>query len=404
MSLDMFRLIICLFTSCLISSFSFADSSGVGNGGDALICPDKTILLDTYEANKMRLHLDLGPGQTWRELVNVAIVRVMKFDQGTGSLLYNYAMEIVNDLELYKINPEARGKSLYIGNDIIAEINDSEHVSIPAGCEIRQLVNQKVPKFKFEYRYEMNKEIWDKMSIREQSMTVLHEAWYRIMLENGALNSRSARYMNGLTSSAEFEGYSFGQYITELKNTEIKNYQISNVSDAIVNKQIIINLKEHVLEIFPEYACAPKMKVDLSIKKRLHVFDTENRYIKNIIAENFCFKNSKPLRIQIKKSLLDIGVSLRLEHYFAYLDSDSGNNPTLNFHSNGKLKSLSDINIDTLFRMYYVCSGKRVFGKSKRDGCEEGGYIHRDSGITTPRNVEFDSNEVPIGFKFPDKP
>src|SRR5690606_34576620 len=132
-------------------------SSGAGNGGDALICkssPDygnKVLLLDSHEARKRKLTLNLGTGTTHREMINTAIARMMEKDISTAEKLYNYAMEMVTDLEKMALYPQARTEVLYIGNDVVGEINDSLHVTLPINCELRQLVSQKVPRYRFDY-------------------------------------------------------------------------------------------------------------------------------------------------------------------------------------------------------------------------------------------------------------
>jgi hypothetical protein len=390
--------LVLLMGSKIASAF---DSSGVGNGGDAVVCPNKTILLDSYEATMNGLTIDLGQEQNLSSMVKVVVSRVKKHDKETASILYNYAMEMVTDFEYYKIDPQYTGHYLYLGYDRLTPIEDSDHISLPAGCEIQQIVNQKLPRFSLVKRYHFDKGLWEKMNISEQALTILHEAWYRIMLENGAKNSVAARYMNGLTASSEFEGRTFVEYFEDLKNTEVKFYKVNNISSSIRQKQIILNLKEHTFITENDYVCAPRLKMDMSFKKTLGAFDWEQRYI-DVTSEKFCFKNSLPVMISFKTSLFDINISLRLDHYFAYLDNITGKNPRMLFHPNGMLKSLEDIRVNNIARMYYVCNGIKVFGK--KDGCQKGPFIHRDSIINLPGPLFFDENEVPIGLEFPSKP
>lgn len=87
-------------------------------------------------------------------------------------------MEIANDFEKFQMFPGYRGKHVCLGNDVIAEINDSQYVSTPQGCEEHpiQMVSQIEAKFRNELRYEFNKTLWDQVTLQDQAMTILHEA------------------------------------------------------------------------------------------------------------------------------------------------------------------------------------------------------------------------------------
>ena len=121
----------------LLTQNTFANmrmSGGVGNGGDVLICPDrveKVILLDSYEAQKMGLTLDLQDKklqtQTWRSMINVAVNRLRKKDNYTASLLYTYAMEMVEDFDNYESYP---GRNVYLGNDVNTAIDELSRIHI----------------------------------------------------------------------------------------------------------------------------------------------------------------------------------------------------------------------------------------------------------------------------------
>ena len=306
-----------LLSSLLILPLTSFASGGMGNGGDAIVCPDRVILLDSYEAEKMRLTIDLtkgNPNPTLRSMVNVSVSRLSRVDKVTSSLLYDYAMEMVNDFEKFEMHPGSRGRSVYLGYDVIAEINDSFHVSTPEGCEEhpRQLVSQKVPRFNFEFRYQFNKSLWERMELQEQAMTVLHEAWYRIMLENGAVESRSARYMNALTASQEFELLTFSDYMKELVNTELKYFIIQNKSESFKASEIKINLKDHKLNYYSDMVCAPNFKLNMSFKETFTVFNQSQSYLKNTKFKEVCFKGSTVSELRLYTKLPSKGITLRL--------------------------------------------------------------------------------------------
>lgn len=393
--------LILLLSGLLISANAFPRSGGAGNGGDAIVCPDRVILLDSYEAQKMRLTIDLNNPNvqtpTWRSMVNVAVKRLEKFDQVTASLLYDYAMELVNDFEKFQMYPGSRGQHVYIGKDIIAEINDSEHVSTPEGCEEhpRQLVSQRVPRFRKEFRYEFSQSLWEKMSLQEQSMTILHEAWYRIMLENGADNSRATRYINGLVASRDFEEYSFTEYIEELKNTELRYYIVPNVSGAIKDKEIKFDLQNHQLDEVDGMICAPNFKLNPSIKQTYKlIFNTSQRYLKNLKFQQVCFENSRISKLVLPTIVPNKERTLRLPFHQVQFGKSLNDTPTIHFSKKGKLSHFSGIKHKLVMEMFYRCNGEVSF--LERHGCQEGPFIYHSTKIENPTDILFDDNEIPI--------
>jgi hypothetical protein len=384
----------------IASTNCFAKSGGAGNGGDAIVCPDKVQLLDSYEAEKMRLTINLVHGKinpSLRSMVNVAVQRLAQKDTYTASVLRQYAYEMVTDFESFEVDSNARGKFVYLGHDIIAEINDSEHVSTPEGCEEhpRQLVSQKVPRFSFEYRYEISQTLWDQMEMQEQALTILHEAWYRIMLENGAVNSRSARYMNALVASEEFELLNFAQYLAELQGTELASYVITNTSDAIRDEYIVIDLNDNEIITSGSMICVEDFIVNMSIKETFSVFNQTQKYPKNIKQQNVCFENSKLSKITLNQKYFRKDSTLRLPFFQMELGSLVGKSPTINFHDNGKVKSFSEINFKNMTEMFYRCDGRVSY--SQRQGCK-GPFNNKKTRVNNPVNVQFDTKEKPINY------
>ena len=380
----------------------WARSGGAGNGGDAIVCPDKVILLDSYEAEKMKFDVYLGDMETatWRSMVNVAVKRLSRVDETTATLLYDYAIEMVNDFEKFQLYPDARGKNVYIGYDIIAEINDSEHVSTPEGCEEhpRQLVSQRKPKFRKEFRYEFSLSLWEKMNILEQSMTILHEAWYRIMLENGAENSRAARYMNGLVASRYFETMTFLEYIEEIKETELKHYIVPNNSESIKQSEIHFDLKKHILNFDEtnDMVCAPNFKLDPSIKKTYSILDQSQDYLKDLKFQEVCFRNSRIKKLVLPTDVVNKGRTLRLPFHQVEFEKATNSQPSIVFDDKGKLAELTGMTFDSVMEMYYECDGRKSY--VKRFGCERGPFIDHDTKISKPSVVRFSERELPLQY------
>ncbi|MBD67047.1 MAG: hypothetical protein CME62_17730 [Halobacteriovoraceae bacterium] len=375
----------------------FERSGGVGNGGDAVICPDEIVMLDTYEARKYRFKINLNPSQnenpTWRSMVNVAVQRLQRFDETLATKLYDYAMEMVNDFEKFELYPEARGNAVYLGKDVIAEINDSAHVSVPEGCVLRQFISQRTPRFSRDYRYEFSQSIWERMNTQEQTMAILHEAWYRIMLDNGAKNSIAARYMNGLVASDVFDLYTFEDYINDIQGTEIRTYSVRNESHALKQDDIVIKLKEHDFDFEEGMLCAPNFKIEVSLKKPYNIgaalFGQE--YLGRIKFQNVCLKNSRLRKLVLPVDIVKKDRILRLPFAQVYFKEALSDSPSIHFNEKGKLTHLSDIQASHLYRMFYTCNGVDSFDQSV--GCEEGPFNHGDSVVKNTSIIEFDQDE-----------
>lgn len=384
-----------LFISYGLSGLA-AFSTGVGNGAQVFQCPKgeyKVVLLDSYEAKKMGLTLDLGNDLTLRAMVELAISRLDQKDTFIANKLGEYAREIVRDLELYNRKPNARGKVLYLGEDVNSPLGDALQVSLPADCEqtTQVLVNQREPRFKLEYRYQMNKLLWLQMSKEDQAMTVLHEAWYRILIENGATNARSARYLTGLISSIEFESYSFAEYFEELKGTELNHYTIVPSSEIFKEESILFHLKDHVFETRGNEVCAPNFKVNVWIKETFRLHNMGQRYLSNLKFKNVCFKNSIITRLELYPKTVNSDITIRLPFYQLYIKKAVSDNPSIIFHENGKLSHFSGMQFSQLMEMYYVCNGKNSF--EFRYGCEEGPYINHKTKIYDLEDIFFDLND-----------
>jgi hypothetical protein len=396
-----------------LSAISFAKSGGLGNGGDAVVCPDYVTFLDSYEALKMGVTIDLNnaqiSSQTHRSMVSVATNRLAAKDKYMANKLYEYSMEMVNDLEQFAMFPNStgryKGKVMYLGPDAVGEISDSEHRTLPLGCELRQLVSQLKPVRRLDNRYEVNKKLWDKLSVVDQSMTILHEAWYRIMIEDGADDSKGARYMNALTASKAIERSSFSDYIQDLKTTKKKNYIIENNSTLVFDKIFKIELSKIELndtQLDIDKVCTKSLTVNANIKK-LTRFSTIHSGITKVGFKNVCFNNSYIESLTLPPKFSGKRINFVMENYLIRSNGKNAENGIIRFNENGTFKTLENLDLEVIYKLFYVCKKgrKKFYTFEKQDGCK-GPYLHDDSRVRSPGVVEFDNLETPIGFKFPD--
>jgi len=393
----------------LLSSLLHARSGGVGNGGDVVLCDGSITLLDSYEAGKLGLTLDLNniniEKQTLRSMVSQAVNRLSKKDKYTAKKLYEYSMEMVGDFEQFAMFPNGtetyKGEVVYLSPDIVGEISDSNHRTLPENCIVRQIVSQLPVVRNLENRYEINKKLWDRLSLQDQAMTILHEAWYRIMIEDGATNSVGARYMNALSASVEFNDYSFSDYIKDLQSTEKKHYIIENNSTLIFDRTFKLSLDGINLEYKENAVCTDKLNVKANIK-RLALFTNWHTGVANIKFENVCFNNSTIDSLTLPAKFSNKRINFVMENYLLRTHGSNGNLGVIKFNTNGTLKTIANLKTESLYKMFYTCGRGRNKIKSfiKREGCK-GPYLLHDHEVKNPGIVIFDQREEPIGFDFP---
>lgn len=350
----------------MLTNLSAFAGSGALNGGDAVVCKDSVELLDVFEARQMQLTPDFSGHTNLRDMINHVVQRLKEKDLYVANLLSDYSLEMVDDFELFAREPNARGSNVNLGELEITEINDSIHVAIPMGCKLIQLVAQRIPQFSLQFRYTINKNLWDRMDVQNQAMTILHEAWYRIMLDHKAKDSTSARFMNALTASSYIEGISFNQYFNDLKRTELKYYMVVNNSSAIRSPFIKINMAKYILNAdeASDQICAPRLIFTSNFMKR-------GRRLKTSF-KNVCFSNSRLTSLKLSSTYATKRFDIKMNKFTLKMQGAYVSNPTIFFHKNGKMKSFKGIQVDSL-------------------SFENGKTYKR------PNDLSFDINEKPIG-------
>ncbi|MFZ4404339.1 MAG: hypothetical protein ACOYOK_09590 [Pseudobdellovibrionaceae bacterium] len=157
------------------------DAKEVGNGGDVVVCykPNGSIkaveLLDFYEARLKQVDLDVDniPGNFNNKVLTV-LNRLQKFSP----------VRAEKYLELYK---EFFNETAMLKNIELTDVPDSNHIAIPKGCKVEQLVIQKKPVFPGDKRYTFNQDLWDSLDENSKAGIIVHEIIYHegIEVNNG---------------------------------------------------------------------------------------------------------------------------------------------------------------------------------------------------------------------------
>lgn len=188
-----------------------------GNGGDVIACQkDGYTMYDAYEAEKRYglmpqfiLVSPAGEGDTaeekWEMTVEIAqnlIDRLMKVDRSRWEKYSKW-------LQTFK--EEAR----FVVNAELFDIPDTGIGFIPPGCELKQLVIQREPKFPHDRRYIIAMDHWLWLEPQDAAAAVIHELLYREVaaLRPEVRTSEALRYFNALILSNEIAKLTPSEYL-----------------------------------------------------------------------------------------------------------------------------------------------------------------------------------------------
>jgi hypothetical protein len=186
-------------SAVLVSAQVYAGDKA-GNGGNVVVCRDKagqigTIeLLDFYEARVMRgFTIDTGAAN-------------LSADQKLDLLFARLATLAPAKAKRLRATVESfSAQARFIPGIHLVATPDSNHIIVPDGCDIEQVVNQKEPVFPEDRLFTVSKDLWDKLDAANLAGLVLHETFYHEALQNPDVSdSVAVRYFNGYLCSDSF--------------------------------------------------------------------------------------------------------------------------------------------------------------------------------------------------------
>lgn len=215
--------------SLLLSVQVFAGGDFVGNGGDGVWCENKVPfqlkVLDEFEG-------DTYFDNKWQDVSGSNYIEMAKnhIDNNMGQrspLLRSQIKKFINEF--------ANNQIILSGMEL-PNVQDSDHFTLPHGCEIRQLVirNDKSTNFlkKIKQKYIISGFYWQKLTEIQKTILVLHEALYEVGIVYGDFqNSEEVRffnthvYSNKLSNKAMTDSQ-YHQLLSE--NLGYKNYESTN--------------------------------------------------------------------------------------------------------------------------------------------------------------------------------
>lgn len=154
-----------LFVNLIVSINVYAGFKK-GNGGNSVVCPESTRLLDFYEAEILEGMVFKNDDRFWKTILKEKLAILASVDSKLAETYFLW----LNEFE---------DQSLFLENEGLGKINDSLHVIIPAGCTVEQTINQQMTPLPVEKRYWIVKKYWDKLSNIDKAGIVFHEFTYR---------------------------------------------------------------------------------------------------------------------------------------------------------------------------------------------------------------------------------
>lgn len=190
-----------------------------GNGGDVLVCNTRQRpaiqFFDIYEAQSKGFELELNEVSIYSNLKK-AIARLAVIDKVNAEEIEKGIEAFANDIMMYE-----RGESRYLqvttfSNDMLIDIQDTIETTIPRECEIQQLVIHNKSPFWRGKPFTIAKKLWDKLSVKDKSMAVIHEALYIHFSSKGWNDSRFVRHLNSVLNSSAFSIYGLDNYLEDV--------------------------------------------------------------------------------------------------------------------------------------------------------------------------------------------
>jgi len=235
---------------------NFSDSIIIGNGGDAIVCRDKSTeaivsaeILDVYEARVIHnAEITVDPSQSTDDILNTIIGKIRLKETVSADRIQSYVdtffeeAKFLNDIEL-------------------EDINDSAHIIIPRGCKVEQVAVHNKPSEFNPNRYTVNNNIWNSLDNLNKAALVLHEVLYRIARESLSIrDSRLIRLSMASLLSFDFEqdfvkflnllnrlGFDEAQ-LSSLPNLKIKNIKFSG-SEITAYRATVVD-QERPVDVF----------------------------------------------------------------------------------------------------------------------------------------------------------
>jgi hypothetical protein len=284
----------------------------VGNGGDAIVCYNDSRLktrisiemFDYWEQSQINNYGSLALGRdtlTVKEKISLAIRRIERFDPRLSNEISTIAFSIAHNINDFLVTQSE-----------IPEITDANPKAIPdnKNCLLTQFAIQWQNTDDGIRRFYISKDLYNDSltSTDTQAGLILHEAFYRYAITNGAINSDGVRFFNYVSATAFYETAQLDDYVDTLKKS-VMNFRGCYRLGEPFAQDLYIDTKER--------NC---FQGNLNLNSRLKLYYQDNQLFyepstqairadKNIIlltskTSAFAPLQKQPTQLELRKNLL----------------------------------------------------------------------------------------------------
>lgn len=175
----------------LLVNLAHAGNS-VGNGGDVVICPHSTELLDLYEAKELYKKNLITLNENHKVIIKERLSILGKLSSKLEALY-------LKKINAYKI--------AFKNEIVLKDLKDENHVFIPKNCSLKQIAhrrNEASP----AYDIIINDDYWKKLNNVNQASLIMHEVIYDHFRFFKIPNSSGVRKFVGIIFSNGFDKFS----------------------------------------------------------------------------------------------------------------------------------------------------------------------------------------------------
>ncbi len=192
----------------------------VGNGGDAVVCKmtkeSSPRLLDFTEYNSSSFTFSPIEEKDEYQIVKKVFTALAKLSP-------KLSKKYLRDLKEFRL------KVKLISDENFRDVKDSHQISLPKGCELKQLAIQKKNPLTQETEISINKDLYDQMTPLHRAGLISHEIIYEHFLffnVRGSLwfkmkGSEKVRIFNRYLFSKEIKNHKKADFIQLSENLEI---------------------------------------------------------------------------------------------------------------------------------------------------------------------------------------
>lgn len=209
-TIPMHYLLLVSLVSVVPYSSQAQNSDGKGNGGDAVVCPDRIEMLDSIESS----HTEFPPifsveSDTVRKKLEELLFRSGEKDLNLKDELTRRSGALLQNVEEFEANgrPEADYSNTRFRDGELPNVSDEGATFIPPGCEVQQLIVRTPEPLPNQKEYSIRRDLWIQMSDAQKAVAIFHEAVYGYLVDSKVNSSPSARWYVGLASSDQLKKY-----------------------------------------------------------------------------------------------------------------------------------------------------------------------------------------------------